>query len=192
RYASPRTACSDVGQADSSSTLYSGPIHLLVTDVVMPPMSGVELARRLIEKRLDVRVLYTSGYTEHPVVHKRELGPRFAFLPKPYVKETLLDESTSLFRRLEAHEPIETDEPTDARQIPAGEALGRFPEATHQSRNAIVTIIQSAPLGDDASYRRFEVDEALLQASGNRARFYGGIGIKFKDAPGIGEVSDIF
>jgi two-component system, cell cycle sensor histidine kinase and response regulator CckA len=74
---------------------HSGPIHLLVTDVVMPNMSGVELARRLIEQRPDVRVLYTSGYTDNPVV-QRELGPGFAFLQKPYVKETLLDKTRDL------------------------------------------------------------------------------------------------
>ncbi len=87
---------SDGLEALELAASHSGPIHLLVTDVVMPHMSGVELARRLIEKRLDVRVLYTSGYTENPVVHERELGPRFAFLRKPYVKETLLGKTREL------------------------------------------------------------------------------------------------
>ena len=75
---------------------HTGPIHLLVTDVVMPHMSGVELARRLSVERPGVRVLYTSGYTENSVVRERELGPRSAFLPKPYLKETLLGKTREL------------------------------------------------------------------------------------------------
>jgi PAS domain S-box-containing protein len=69
---------------------HAGPIHLLVTDVVMPLMSGTELARRVRERRPETRVLFTSGYTENAIVHHGVLDPSLAFLPKPYVLETLL------------------------------------------------------------------------------------------------------
>jgi nitrogen-specific signal transduction histidine kinase len=68
---------------------HRGPIHLLVTDVIMPQMGGVELAARLAHTRPDTRVLYTSGYTQDPVVLQRASGAEGAFLPKPYVGETL-------------------------------------------------------------------------------------------------------
>jgi CheY-like chemotaxis protein len=68
---------------------HQGPIHLLFTDVVMPQMGGVELAARLAQTRPDTRVLYTSGYTQDPVVHQGAGGAEDIFLPKPYVGETL-------------------------------------------------------------------------------------------------------
>jgi two-component system cell cycle sensor histidine kinase/response regulator CckA len=69
---------------------HPGPIHLLVTDVVMPNMSGTELARILLVLLPDLRVLYTSGHTDDTFA--REVArPGAGFLPKPYVAETLLE-----------------------------------------------------------------------------------------------------
>jgi len=68
---------------------HAGPIHLLVTDVVMPQMGGVELAATLARLRPETRVLYVSGYTDEPRVVRAAQGLADHFLPKPYVGEVL-------------------------------------------------------------------------------------------------------
>ena len=74
----------------SLAASFPGPIHLLLTDIVMPHMSGFELARRLLQERRDTCVLYTSGYSDEAIVHQGVAEPRGEFLPKPYVATTLL------------------------------------------------------------------------------------------------------
>jgi PAS domain S-box-containing protein len=69
---------------------YHGPIHLLLTDVVMPEMGGPELAERLGPERPEMKVLYMSGYTADALVHQGRVPQRIAFLPKPVHPETLL------------------------------------------------------------------------------------------------------
>ncbi|HEU4578733.1 MAG TPA: PAS domain-containing protein [Polyangiaceae bacterium] len=71
-------------------------IQLLVTDVVMPSMSGPELARRLRATQPQLRVLYCSGYTEDALVRQSGNESRTGFLPKPYTRETLLEKVRAL------------------------------------------------------------------------------------------------
>jgi PAS domain S-box-containing protein len=73
----------------AAAATWDGPIHLVLTDVVMPGMSGPELAARLHATRPGLAVVYTSGYTESAVVHGGEVDATVAFIPKPYVPDQL-------------------------------------------------------------------------------------------------------
>ena len=68
---------------------HAGPIHLMVTDVVMPHMSGRELVERLAPRRPDMRILYVSGYTDDAIVREGMLQPGTSFLQKPFTPDTL-------------------------------------------------------------------------------------------------------
>jgi len=68
---------------------HTGAIDLLVTDVVMPGLSGRDLAVRLTAERPDVRVLYTSGYSENMIV-RAGIEPGLKLLPKPFLPADLL------------------------------------------------------------------------------------------------------
>ena len=69
---------------------HAGRIHGLVTDVVMPGMSGIELVRQLAPSRPDLRVLFLSGYTDELVTRQGMLQPGRGFLQKPFTPDTLL------------------------------------------------------------------------------------------------------
>jgi PAS domain S-box-containing protein len=66
------------------------PLHLLLTDVVMPGLGGPDLARRAIELRPELRVLYMSGYTGTGVLQEGVIGPDTPFLGKPFSPDQLL------------------------------------------------------------------------------------------------------
>jgi CheY-like chemotaxis protein len=71
------------------SNRHAGAIHLLVTDVVMPQMSGRELAQRLATLRPELKVLYMSGYTDDAIVRHGVLASGIAFLSKPFTPDAL-------------------------------------------------------------------------------------------------------
>jgi DNA-binding response OmpR family regulator len=69
---------------------HPGPIHLMITDVVMPGMGGRELAQRLARLRPETKVLYMSGYTSDAAVRQGVLGAGLPFLAKPFAPDALL------------------------------------------------------------------------------------------------------
>jgi PAS domain S-box-containing protein len=68
---------------------HMGPIHLLLTDVVMPQMSGPEVAEKLTVVRPEIKVLYMSGYPDHPVFSQNGVRRDTAFLQKPFTPNVL-------------------------------------------------------------------------------------------------------
>jgi CheY-like chemotaxis protein len=76
----------------------SGPIHGVVTDVVMPKMSGVELAERLVLLRPEIRVLYISGYAETALARHGLAGESVAYLQKPFTPDDLARKMREVLR----------------------------------------------------------------------------------------------
>ena len=69
--------------------MHHGPIHLLMTDVVMPGISGRELAGRLAKMRPEIKILYMSGYTDQAVLHHGMLDSGSVLLQKPFTMAVL-------------------------------------------------------------------------------------------------------
>jgi PAS domain S-box-containing protein len=80
---------SDAESAIEVARRHSGRLDMLLTDVVMPGLSGPELARRLMPSRPGLRVLYVSGYPDEAMASQGLLEPDASFLQKPFTPETL-------------------------------------------------------------------------------------------------------
>ena len=85
------------GEALLTCERHPGPIHVMVTDVVMPQMSGRELADRLTPLRPEMKVLYMSGYTEDALVQHGVLETNVAFIQKPFRIKTLMEKIREIF-----------------------------------------------------------------------------------------------
>jgi CheY-like chemotaxis protein len=68
---------------------HDGKIDLVITDVVMPGMSGREMAQQLGQTRPEVKVLFLSGYTEDAILSDGSIEPGTAFLQKPFSLQNL-------------------------------------------------------------------------------------------------------
>jgi two-component system cell cycle sensor histidine kinase/response regulator CckA len=77
-------------EAFETSAAHPGEIHLLVTDIVMPQMSGRVLAERLVEIRPKLRVLFMSGYIDSAIDHHGVLDAGTRFLDKPFTSADLM------------------------------------------------------------------------------------------------------
>ncbi len=82
-------AASHGGEALLLAERHQGPIHLMLTDVVMPHMTGVELAERLRPLRPEMKVLYMSGYAEDVVARRGLREARAPYLAKPFTPDRL-------------------------------------------------------------------------------------------------------
>ncbi len=78
---------------------HKGPIRLLLTDVIMPEMSGPELAKCLKETRQDIDVLYMSGYTDDKVANIAELDGKLALIQKPFYMSDLVQKMHDILTR---------------------------------------------------------------------------------------------
>ena len=76
-------------EALALSDAHPGKIALLITDVVMPQMGGLELSRLIAERRPDTKVLYVSGYSESDMNEQGILAPEADFMEKPFTPQAL-------------------------------------------------------------------------------------------------------
>jgi two-component system, cell cycle sensor histidine kinase and response regulator CckA len=81
----------DGRQALEMAAKFEAPIHLLITDVIMPHMNGQELAIELSRVRPDMKVLYVSGYSDNDISDHGVLDPDVELLQKPFTPHTLLE-----------------------------------------------------------------------------------------------------
>lgn len=76
-------------EAIRTADQFGDPIHLLLTDVIMPGMSGRQLAEKILSKRPLTKIVYMTGYTDDMVVQHKVLEPGVQLLQKPFTKVDL-------------------------------------------------------------------------------------------------------
>ncbi|MBI4772685.1 MAG: PAS domain-containing protein [Deltaproteobacteria bacterium] len=78
-------------EAQGTLALHHGPLHLLLTDVVMPGLNGRELYEKLSSEQPSLKVLYMSGYTDNVIAHRGVLDEGVHFIQKPFSNQTLAE-----------------------------------------------------------------------------------------------------
>jgi two-component system cell cycle sensor histidine kinase/response regulator CckA len=89
----------DPAEAERIVVSHPGPIHLLLTDVVMPGMRGPDLAERACKNRPDIRVLYMSGYSQDAISHRGVLDAGMELLQKPFTPARLTEKVREVLDR---------------------------------------------------------------------------------------------
>jgi PAS domain S-box-containing protein len=84
---------------------HAGPIHVLLTDVVMPGMGGRQIAEQVKPRRPGIKVLYMSGYTTNAIVHHGVLDAGTHFLQKPFTPASLAAKIREVLNHTKAPEP---------------------------------------------------------------------------------------
>jgi signal transduction histidine kinase/DNA-binding response OmpR family regulator len=113
----------------------AGAIRLVLTDVVMPGMNGLELSQRLAVKYPALRTIFMSGYTDHSLLHSGVLSPEEPFLHKPFTPSQLAEKVRSV---LDASPAKATGEPGGARAESDPRPEGGRPDGTHHIRLLIL------------------------------------------------------
>ena len=112
-------AAADGSEAQKAAAQFSDPIHLLLTDVVMPGINGRVLAERLAPSQPAMKVLYMSGYTDNFIAGHGVLEEGVHLLHKPFTEETLMRKVRELLDRSGALEKKDHADCT-ATTVPAG------------------------------------------------------------------------
>lgn len=81
---------------------YPGPVHLLLTDVVMSPMTGSELVDALSPRRKDMKILYISGYPDDAIVQYGIHQSQVSFLAKPFTPKILVQKIREVLSQVPA------------------------------------------------------------------------------------------
>jgi CheY-like chemotaxis protein len=151
----------DGDEALATGAQHLGEIHLLLTDVVMPQMSGRALALALAKTRPTLKVVYMSGYTDNAIVHHGVLDAGTRFLAKPFtaadltrkVREVLDEGSPGLadgsLRAVEPATAVQQHHPLDKEALRAlpPDLLGKLRKAVIAARyDDIVEIVESIRL----------------------------------------------
>jgi CheY-like chemotaxis protein len=83
-------AAQSAAEALQIAARHRGPLDVLLTDVVMPGMTGSELAGKIVALRPRIQILYMSGYTDDALGHHGLQGHTSRLLQKPFTHETLV------------------------------------------------------------------------------------------------------
>ncbi len=92
----------DGREALEVSTLHSGDIHALITDIIMPRMGGKDLSAKITARRPAIKALFMSGYTDNSIVHHGVLAPGVEFIQKPFSPLALAKKVREMLDGIEA------------------------------------------------------------------------------------------
>ncbi|WP_447977636.1 response regulator [Candidatus Nitrospira bockiana] len=149
-----------------ASGRHRGPIHLMIADVMMPGVTGRELARRLESLRPDTKILYISGYPKDMLAREDILEEHALFLQKPLSPEVLLPK----VRELLDSSPPDSDQEGDEFVLKVLQALVRKKKECQLSREqaaqleALIVSYEEARLASEAEFMVAELHvQALIQ-----------------------------